>query len=237
MSVNYRYIGKETPRIDGMDIVTGKAAFLNDLKFHNLLFGKVLRSPYPHAIIKRIETGKAEKIKGVKAIITHETVPDWKCGNPPIRLLDKKVRYVGDAVALIAAETEQIAEEAKRLIEVEYEVLSSVLHDYEAMKSDAPQLYDDLPGNILPLGTSNTDTKWATEIVMGDVGKGFAEADVIAEGSCAYDNIPNPIPMESPAVAMWERPDKVTVWVSNHKVWNNKRMLSGILGDKVHTNH
>ena len=231
MAETYRYIGKAIPRRDGSDIVTGGSAFLNDLKFHNLLYGKVLRSPHPHALIKRIDTRKAEQVKGVKAIITYETVPDWKSGNQPIRLLDKKVRYVGDAVAIVAAETEAIAEQATRLIEVEYEVLPAVFDDYEAMKPGAPQLYDDLPGNLLPLGLSPT---WANEIVMGDVEKGLAEADAIVEGSFGYDNIPNPISMESPvAVAHWEEPDRVTVWVSNHKIWNNKHRLSSIFGDKV----
>jgi CO/xanthine dehydrogenase Mo-binding subunit len=230
----YRYIGKATPRTDGLDIVTGKAAFLGDLKFHNLLIGKVLRSLHPHAILKKIDTSKAEKVKGVKAIITHETVPDWKFGNPPIRLLDRKVRYVGDAVALIAAETERIAEQAKSLIEVEYEILPAVFDEYEAIKHGAPQLYDDLPGNLLPLKAPNFGPTSATGIVMGDVEKGFAEADAIVEGSCGYTNIPNPIPAESPAaVALWEEPNMVTVWVSNQKIWLNKRILSEIFGKEV----
>ena len=232
MSEAYRYIGKATPRIDGEEIVTGKAAFLNDLKFQNLLYGKVLRSPHPHALIKKIDVKKAEQVKGVKAVITHETMPDWKNGNPPIRLLDKKVRFVGDAVALIAAETERIAEEAKKLIEVEYEILPAVLDDYEAMKPGAPQIYENLPGNLLPLGIPNR--KWATEIVTGDVNKGFEEADVVVEEAYAYDNIPGPGFPESPAaVALWEEPNTVTVWVSNHKIWRNKHELSVTFGNDV----
>ncbi len=232
MSEAYRYIGKATPRIDGEEIVTGKAAFLNDLKFQNLLYGKVLRSPHPHALIKKIDVKKAEKVKGVQAVITHETMPDWKNGNPPIRLLDKKVRFVGDAVALVAAETERIAEEAKKLIEVEYEILPAVFDDYEAMKPGAPQIYENLPGNLLPLGMPNR--KWATEIVTGDVNKGFEEADVVAEEAYAYDNIPGPGFPESPAaVALWEEPSTVTVWVSNHKIWRNKHELSVTFGNEV----
>jgi CO/xanthine dehydrogenase Mo-binding subunit len=232
VSEAYRYIGKATPRIDGEEIVTGKAAFLNDLKFQNLLYGKVLRSPHPHALIKKIDVKKAEQVKGVKAVITHETMPDWKNGNPPIRLLDKKVRFVGDAVALIAAETERIAEEAKKLIEVEYEILPAVFDDYEAMKPGAPQIYENLPGNLLPLGIPNR--KWATEIVTGDVNKGFEEADVVVEEAYAYDNIPGPGFPESPAaVALWEEPNTVTVWVSNHKIWRNKHELSVTFGNDV----
>ena len=234
MAQAYRYIGKAIPRKDGPEIVTGAAQFVDDLRLHNLLHAGVLRSPHPHAIIKRIDARRAESVPGVRAIITWETVPNWRFGNPPIRLLDKKVRYVGDAVALVAAETVQIADNASRLIEVEYEVLPAVFDDYEAQKPGAPQLYDDLPGNVLPLGDPVLGPTSATEIVMGDVEKGFAEADAVVEGRCGYDNIPNPIPIESPAaIALWEEPDRVTMWVSNQAVWLNKQILSAIFGEKV----
>ncbi len=234
MSEAYRYIGKVLPRKDATAVVTGESDFLNDLKFSNLLYGKVLRSPHPHAVIKKIDTRKAEKVKGVKTIITWKNCPDWVFGNPPIRLMDQKVRYVGDAVALVAATSERIADEAKSLIEVQYEILPAVFDDYEAMKPGAPQLYDHLPGNRLPLGDPVLGPTSATEIVMGDVEKGFAEADAVVEGKFGYDNIPNPIPMESPAaVAYWDKPDSVTVWVSNQAVWLNKNILIAIFGDKV----
>ncbi len=230
----YRYIGKHVPRRDGIDVVTGGSTFLDDIKFSNLLQGKVLRSPHPHAFIKNIKTSKAKEVEGVRAIITFENVPDWKFGNPPIRLLDRRVRYVGDAVALIAADDEEIAARAGRLIDVEYEILPAVFDDFEAMKPGAPQLYDDLPGNLLPLGDPVLGPTSATEIVMGDVKKGFEEADVISRGSFGYDNIPNPIPMESPgAVAHWEEPDRITVWILSQAVWLNKNIFSAIFGDKV----
>ncbi|MDA8235045.1 MAG: xanthine dehydrogenase family protein molybdopterin-binding subunit [Clostridia bacterium] len=235
MADNYRYIGKVVPRSDGRDIVTGGTLFLNDLPFRNLLYGKVLRSPHPHAVIKSIDTKKAEQLKGVRAIITYENVPDWKFGNPPIvHLLDRKVRYVGAAVAIVAAETESICQQALRLIEVEYEVLPAVFDEYEAMQPGAPQLYDQLTGNLLPLMAVNLGPTSATEIVTGDVEAGFAEADAVAEGSFGYDNIPNPIPMEPPgAVVHWEEPNRVTVWVSHQKVWLNKRILTIIFGEEV----
>ena len=169
----------------------------------------MLRSPHPHAIIKKIDTRKAEKVKGVKAIITWENVPDWQLGNPPIRLLDKRVRYVGDAVALVAAESEKIAHEAKKLIDVEYDILPAVFDDYEAMKPGAPQLYDNQPGNLLPIEEPMVGPTSQQEILMGDVQKGFADADVIVEGNCGYDNIPNPMPMESPAAVIhWQEPNR-----------------------------
>ncbi|HEY78934.1 MAG TPA: xanthine dehydrogenase family protein molybdopterin-binding subunit [Dehalococcoidia bacterium] len=232
---SYRYIGKETPRRDGAEVVTGSAEYVDDIRFTNLLYGEVLRSPHPHARIKQIEKSKAEVLGGVEAILTWENVPDWKFGTPTIfRILDRKVRFVGDAVAIIAARTKDIAREAARLIEVEYEVLPPVFDMEAAMKPGAPQLYEELPGNKLPLYAPVLGPKSLTEIVMGDVEKGFAEADVIAEGTFGYENIPNPLPPEPPsAVALWQEPNKVTVWVSNQQVWLNRKILSEIFGDNV----
>ena len=127
MGKDYRYVGKLMPRQDAADIVTGTVQYMDDRKFQNLLYGKVLRSPYAHANIKKIDKSKAEALPGVRAVVTWEDIPDWRGGTPRnVRILDKKVRYVGDAVALVAATTEEIAEEALDLIDVEYEVLPAV---------------------------------------------------------------------------------------------------------------
>ena len=216
---SYRYIGKAIPRKDARDIVTGNVRFVDDIKFAGLLHGKVLRSPHPHANIKRIDKRRALELKGVKAILTWKDIPDWKGGTPAIfRVLDKKVRYVGDAVALVAATTKNIAREALELIDVEYEVLPAVYDAEEALQPDAPQLYDELPGNVVTPGAFILGPKALTDVVMGDVQEGFAEADIITEGTCSYENMPNPIPAETPGVvALWENPNKVTLWpISQH---------------------
>jgi len=130
MSDKYRFIGKVTPRKDAVEILTGRAKFLNDIKLPSMLYGKVLRSPYPHALIRKIDKEKAEKLQGVCAVLTWEDVPDWRGGTPRCkRVLDRKVRFVGDAVALVAAASEEIAE--------------------EALKPGAPQLYEEFPGNVV----------------------------------------------------------------------------------------
>jgi xanthine dehydrogenase molybdenum-binding subunit len=235
MDNTYRFIGKNTPRMDGAEIVTGGAKYLDDITFPDILHGAALRSPHPHARIKKVKKDQARALDGVEAILTWEDIPDWRYGNPSIfRVLDRKVRYLGDAVALIAARSKEIAIEASRLIQVEYEVLEPVFNMDEALKPGAPQLYDELTGNVLPLGDPFLGPTSMTEIVMGDVKKGFEEADVTAEGIFGYENIPNPIPPESPgAVALWEERDKVTVWVSNQAVYLNKIQLSDIFGDEV----
>jgi len=210
----YRYIGKSTPRKDAYEIVTGRTKFINDLYLPDMLYGRVLRSPLPHALIKNIDTQEAERLPGVKALLTYKNIPDWMGGMPlHVRILDSKVRYVGDAVALVAAETEELAEEALRLIKVEYEPLPAVYDAEEAIQPGAPQLYEQFPGNVLPPGMPAFGPRALQEIVIGDVEKGRQEADFIVEGTYAYENIPNPLPPEAPGViASWEGEDTLTVW-------------------------
>ena len=213
MGGNYRHLGKATPRKDAKDIVTGHAQYIDDLKLQGMLYGRVLRSPYPHARILNIDTSKAETYPGVKAVLTYKNVPNWIAGVPYHRpVLDGKVNFVGDAVALLAAETEQAADEALELIEVEYEQLPAVFDMEEAAKPGAPQIHKRIPNNIFPRGFPAIGENALQELVMGDVEKGFQEADVIEEATCAYENIPNPLPPEPPGVvALWEDAD--------HQLW------------------
>ncbi|MGD9238860.1 MAG: xanthine dehydrogenase family protein molybdopterin-binding subunit [Desulfobacterales bacterium] len=210
----YRYIGKATQRKDAVGIVTGKAQYIDDVELPRMLHGKVLRSPYPHALIKQIDTSSAEKSRGVKAVLTYNNVPRWMTGTPRhVRVLDEKVRYVGDAVALVAAETAAMAHDALALIEVTYEQLPAVYDVEDALKPDAPQLYDDFPGNLLPLDVPVFGPDTLSAIELGDVEQGFADSDFISEGTFSYENIPNPLPIESPGViAEWSEPNHLTVW-------------------------
>jgi CO/xanthine dehydrogenase Mo-binding subunit len=231
----YRFIGRATPRSDGREIVTGKAGFLDDIQLPNMLHGKVLRSPHAHARIMKVNKERAERLKGVKAVLTWQDVPDLRGGTPRYtRVLGQKVRYVGDAVALVAAESQDIAKEALSLIEVEYEVLPAVLGMEEALMPGAPQLYDEFPGNVVTPGAPFFGPRNLKEVVMGDTEKGFAEADAIAEGTFGYENIPNPLPPEAPgAIAFWEAPNNVTVWVSNQASYMDSFVLTHIFERKL----
>ncbi|MCL2337782.1 MAG: xanthine dehydrogenase family protein molybdopterin-binding subunit [Firmicutes bacterium] len=214
---SYRYIGKSTPRKDALDIVTGRTKFIADLTVPNMLYGRILRSPHPHALIKSIDTAAAMRLPGVKAVLTHADVPDWRAGFPHhVGILDSKVRYVGAGVTLVAAETAEIAENALALIKVEYELLPAVYDPEEATQPNAPQLYDQFPGNVFPRDNLVFGPHTLNGVEMGDPEQGFAEADFIVEGTYAYENIPNPLPPESPAViASWEGADNLTVWLGS----------------------
>jgi CO/xanthine dehydrogenase Mo-binding subunit len=235
MAENLRFIGKPIPRQDAVGMVTGTAPFFDDLKFPNLLFGRVLRSPYAHARIKTIDKSRAMSHPGVKAVITWEDIPDWKGGTPRIvRVLDKKVRHVGDTVALVAAASEKAAEEALRLIDVEYEVLPAVFDLDAALAPGASLLYEELGSNILPGGTPIYGPKCLQGVVQGDIVQGFAEADVIAEGIFGYENTPNALPPESiGAVAIWEPPNRATIYGTSQAPYMDKVSLFHVFNREV----
>jgi 4-hydroxybenzoyl-CoA reductase alpha subunit len=173
---DFSVIGKSFPRLEGFEKVTGATRFLTDMELPGMLYGKVLRSSYPHARIVSIDTKKAEKLKGVKAVMTAEDTPKIPyCLIPRIAnklpLEDRKVRYIGDEVAAVAAESEEIALEALHLIEVVYEELPPVFDPEEALKPDAPLLYEETGTNIAEHFYKE----------YGDVERGFKEADHIVE--------------------------------------------------------
>ncbi|MHB8917325.1 MAG: 4-hydroxybenzoyl-CoA reductase subunit alpha [Desulfocucumaceae bacterium] len=204
----YAVIGKSVPKVDGRVKVTGQAKYTGDLKFPNMLYGKILTSPHAHARILSIDTTEAEKLPGVKAVITHRDVPSLKYGISPARWDENifcidKVRFVGDKVAAVAALDDETVYRALKLIKVEYEVLPAVFDPVEAIQEGAPQIHDEYPGNI------NTEIHQN----FGDVDKAFADAyhvrtDVFA-GQRTYQC---PIEPHS-AISIWED-GKLTVYSS-----------------------
>ena len=181
-------IGASVGRVEGADKVSGMAIYGADVHFADALWGKILRSPYAHARIKNIDTSKAWKVAGVKAIVTGQDEPERVQGKSirdiPVLCWDK-VRFIGDRVAAVAAENQDAAEEACSLIEVEYEELPAVFDVLEAMKPDAPVLhdnapaYDGAPKDIMAPAGGNVVNKLT--FGKGDIEKGFADADLILE--------------------------------------------------------
>jgi CO/xanthine dehydrogenase Mo-binding subunit len=166
-------IGKGERRVDAFGKVTGKAKFAADYNVGHQLVGKVLRSKYPHAKILRIDTTKAKQLDGVEAVLTAEDIAGEKVFGIVVKnqaiLASDKVRYLGDGVALVAAKSKEIAEQALALIEVEYEPLSVVSDPEKAMTPDSPRIH----------GDDNTFVHH--KVRKGDVEKGFGEADFIIE--------------------------------------------------------
>lgn len=181
-------VGRPTPRVEGELKVTGQAQYSADLKLPNMLWGRCLRSPIPYARIKSIDVSKALRTPGVKTVITGKDVAGLRIGrciyDTPV-LADGVVRFIGEKVAAVAAETRQAAEQALDLIEVEYEELDPLLDPLEAVKPGAPILHPDLlsykglPVPVEKLGNVFAYLKWG----KGDIEAGFREADLIVENT------------------------------------------------------
>lgn len=207
---NYRYVGRvNVPRKDAREIVTGKCTFLDDFSLPQLLIGRAKRSPHAHARIKSINVEKARALNGVAAVLTYKDIDQsWLMGWPPMKpILGECVLYVGDPVALVAAETREIADEAIELIEVEYEVLPAVTSGIEAIKDGAPQLYPGMfKNNIVTPGYppfQKDGPFW--HLVKGDPEKGFEECACIAEDTVEFSKMAAPASPEPPgAIVRWE---------------------------------
>jgi len=133
-------LGSYVPRHEAADKVSGRADFVSSIHLAHMLHAKVLRSPHAHARITRIDTTRAEQAAGVVAVVTYRDAPAALWSPPDAHILDDRVRYIGDEVAVVAAETEEQAADALKLIEVEYEVLPAVLDPEKAIEPGAPQV-------------------------------------------------------------------------------------------------
>jgi xanthine dehydrogenase molybdenum-binding subunit len=168
-----KFIGRPLPRPDAVEKVTGAAKYTDDYTFPGMLHARTLRAKYPHARIRRIDTRKARALPGVHAVLTADDIPGEK--NHGLVIADwpalayEKVRYIGDPVAIVAADTREIATQALDLIEVEYEPLPVVTDPVQARRPDAPLVMES--GNLLK----------HIKVRKGDVAQGFAEADVVLE--------------------------------------------------------
>jgi len=189
MPTEHATIGQNLRKVDGVRLVTGSPAFTDDIHLPGMLYGKILPSPHAHARIRRIDTRKAKALAGVHAVLTYKDVPRvahttagqaWPEPSPyDTYLLDSKVRFVGDRVAAVAAESRVIAEEALRLIEVDYEVLPAVLDMEQAMAAGAPVIHDESDARNIYDASHNIAGYILREI--GDVEEGFREAHYLFE--------------------------------------------------------
>ena len=211
-------IGNSVARRDLPQKLTGQAQYTSDVQLPCMLHGKIVRSPHPHARIVSVDTAQAERLPGVHAIITPFDVPPGRLA-PDVAILDSEVRYVGDEVAAVAADDEDLAEYAASLIDVHYEPLPFVTTAREALESDDARVHTD--GNLLG-GEPLTLTR-------GDVDEGFEQADRVFSMSFSTP-AHSPAPLEPrAAVAKWED-GNLTVWKTSRGVHADRMSLASALG-------
>lgn len=231
-----KYVGESFKRVDGVKKATGTLKYVDDLKPTRFLHASVKRSPHAHARILNINVKEAKKLKGVKAVITGREFSGAKCcKRVGLYLEDKtflaveKVIYVGEAVAAVAAETKEIADEAVKLIEVEYEILPKVINARKALDKDAPLVHPNLANyKYAPIffPEPNTNISNHFKLRKGDVEKGFEESDLIVENEFFVPHIQHaPIENHS-AIAQIDADGALTVWASCQSPYAVRQALS-----------
>jgi len=235
----YQTVGKPEKKVDAVKLVQGKPAFTADIDIRGMLYARVLRSPHAHARIKKIDASKAKELKGVAAVLTWQDIPrvvystagqsDPIPGPLDAFSLDNKVRFVGDRVAMVAAESPEIAEKALTLIDVEYEVLDAILDSREAMKPDAIRIHDE--PEFVNFADSDPDKNLAAHIRIdiGDVEKGFAEADEIFEAEYEVPKVQQAHIEPHVCVTYWDEDDRLVIRTSTQVPFHVRRMLAPVL--------
>jgi len=219
-------VGKRLPLIDSRARATGTAEYTTDIQLEGMLYGKIIKSPYAHARIVSIDTSKAEALPGVELILTYTDVPKIQYVSNPqtigiedMYVLEDEVRCVGDEVALVVAESEDVAREAIKLVDIDFELLPAVFDPEDAVKPDSPRVHLGCESNIV----SATDEEW------GDIAQGFAEADIIQEDTIKLQRV-SPVPLEPHAcVATWDKSDNLTVWETTQIPFGAQQLLSKVL--------
>ena len=246
----YRVLGTRPIRHDGFDKVTGAAKYGADLHLAGMLHGMILRSPHPHAKIRAIDTRKAAALPGVRAIATSADFPITQTGgidfanirgNPRMIaenvLAQSKVLYQGHAVAAVAATSRHLAEEALQLIEVDYELLPTVLTLHDALKPDAPLLHEGMTTRFrVERFARGEDTGVPSNVAghiqhkLGDVEAGFAQADVIVEREFRTESVHHGYIEPHVSTASWSPDGHVTIWTSTQGAFAIRASTAAIIG-------
>ncbi len=206
-------------RLEGRDKVTGKARYTDDVRLPGMLWAKAMRSPHPHARIRRIDIRAAQALPGVHAVMTAENAPDidWYDRS---KLFDRTLRFVGDEVAVVAADSETIANEALALIDVEYDLLPFVVALKAALVSTAPRVHPDRPGNLL--GEPRKEHR-------GSIRKGMREAELIIDRVYATPCVLHNALEAHGSVAVWVG-DRLTLHTSTQGIYAIRAEVASKLG-------
>lgn len=233
-------IGKSEIKVDAAKLVQGKPAFTADWQMPGMLHAKVLASPYAHARIKNIDASQARALDGVAAVLTWEDLPrvvhstagqsDPIPGPLDMFSLDNKVRFVGDRVAMVAAETLEIAEKALSLIKVEYEVIPPIIDMREAMQPGSPVIHDEI--EYVNFADSDPTINLAAKIRIdiNDVEMGFAEADRIFEQEYWVPKVQQAHIEPHVTLTWWDEDDRLVVRTSTQVPFHVRRMIAPVIG-------
>jgi xanthine dehydrogenase molybdenum-binding subunit len=228
-----RVLGKNYPRVDAADKVSGRSQYAGDVYLPGMLICKVLKSSRPHARLLRIDTSQAAQVPGVRAVITGQDVPDVRFGSGAVKdrrvFALEKVRYVGEPLAAVAAVDEIAALEALDLIQVEYGDLPAITDPIDALKPDAPLVHEDLPryeGYAASMG-GNVCTILDSD--RGDVDRAFAEADYIFEDTFRSQGINQGYLEPMACVANVDPSGRINVWTSTQGPYAVRASLAAVL--------
>ncbi|NIZ12318.1 xanthine dehydrogenase family protein molybdopterin-binding subunit [Phaeobacter sp. HF9A] len=233
LNTEFRLVGTRPNRPDGLDKVTGRARYGADFSLPGMLHGAVLRSPHAHAKILKIDTSKAEALDGVKAVVTRADFPeglegeDWNLQENT--MAGDKVLYDGHAVAAVAATSKLLAEEAVRLIEVEYEVLPHVIDVDDAIKPDAPVIREGASDASVPEGMPPNVVRYM-EFGRGDLEAGFAAADLVRENTYKTEATHQGYIEPHACVGQMGSDAKGEMWVCTQGQWFIRKMCCAVLG-------
>jgi CO/xanthine dehydrogenase Mo-binding subunit len=231
----YHVIGQPTPRVDGTDKVTGHARYAADISLPGTLWGKSLHSTYAHARIVHIDTTAAQKVSGVHAVIAGADVRGGLWGRAvkdvPVLAYDR-VRFFGERVAAVAAEDEDIAQQALDLIQVEYEELPAVFEPLDALKNDAPILHPNFNTYVgFPQQMEQLSNAYhRTSFHKGDVERGFAEADLVIEHTYVTQRIHQGYIEPQAVLVNIDDSGRVHVWVCSKVPYNTRESLATAAG-------
>ncbi len=231
-------VGKPERKVDAVKLVTGKPAYVDDIDLRGMLYARLLTSPHAHAIIRDIDASEARALPGVHAVLTYKDVPrvpyttagqSWPEPGPHDQYcLDNRVRFVGDRVAVVAAETPEIAEQALNLIRVDYEVLPAILDPRQSMAADATRIHPEPESYRIYDASRNLAAHLEAEV--GDVERGFAESDLVVEGDYIVPQVQQ-TPLENHIViTYWDEDDRLVVRTSTQVPYHVRRIIAPVIG-------
>ncbi|HEV2121529.1 MAG TPA: xanthine dehydrogenase family protein molybdopterin-binding subunit, partial [Chloroflexota bacterium] len=207
------YVGRRHTRVEGEEKVTGRARYAYDIRLPGQLYARVLRSPHPHSRIKRVDTSKAEALPGVRAVLSRANAPEIEWYKES-QLFETRVRFVGDEIAAVAADSEEIADDALDLIEVEYEPLPFVLDMEAALAPGAPKVHDD--GNL---------SKEPSVYTRGHFEAGLKEAEVTVDETYYTQTALHNCLEPHGCTATWEG-DHLTIWDSTQSIFEVREQVA-----------